>query len=152
VRGSSPMGMLPQGGYLPNAAAAPATVSGHPRSNAPDPPKCQRFGDKIMRSRIDGSVIGRKTTACFCRSRHQPLDLPCKPGKADPDNDREPGDRPVTHFNAFDGGSTEGIVMSYRNHAAGPAFALSRLFDAAGSQLSSRAITGAVACAGSNIS
>jgi hypothetical protein len=47
--------------------------------------------------------------------------LPGKSGKAGPDNDREPGDRPVTIFNAFDGGSTEGVMMNYRNGAAGPA-------------------------------
>src|SRR5439155_12864085 len=29
-------------GILPYAAAAPATVSGHPRSTAPDPPECLR--------------------------------------------------------------------------------------------------------------
>jgi hypothetical protein len=39
----------------------------------------------------------------------------------------------VTRFNAFDGGSTEGVAMNYRNEAAGSAvvFALRCWFGAA---------------------
>lgn len=47
--------------------------------------------------------------------------MPCMFGKADSDNGREPGDRPVTHFNAFDGGSAERVVMNFPKWAAGPA-------------------------------
>src|SRR6185312_14637600 len=47
--------------------------------------------------------------------------MPCMLGKADSDNGREPGDRPVTHFNAFDGGSAERVVMNFPKWAAGPA-------------------------------
>jgi vitamin B12 transporter len=54
--------------------------------------------------------------------------LLCKSGKADPDNDREPGDRPVTSFNSFDGGSTEGVMMRYRACAAGPAVVVALSF------------------------
>ncbi len=36
-------------------------------------------------------------------------------------DDREPGDRPLTGINSFDGGSAEGVAMGFRNCAAGSA-------------------------------
>ena len=60
-------------GRCPNAAAAPATVSGHSRSN-------QATG-LAQQVREGGSR-----------------------------DDREPGDRPLTGINSFDGGSTEGAL------------------------------------------
>jgi hypothetical protein len=45
---------------------------------AHDPPKRERFGDKIMRYLILGARSDAKTALHFCRSRSCPISLPCR--------------------------------------------------------------------------